>query len=331
MGRQEELSETGMRTIDAMHKQRYSLAAIASEINRHRTTVSRYLKRGIGVKSRPRSGRPVKLSEHSKRQIWREASNNGSNCTKIRDELALDVSTRTVLRCVHQNPNLKFMKKMTRPQMTDQHKANRVDWCLKRLLWDEEWHHYVFTDEKKFNLDGPDGWAYYWHDLRKDQEVFSKRQLGGSSVMVWAGFGWNGKTPIYFMDGNINSVKYTTMLQDQATPHLPLCAESPVIFQQDNCSVHTSNLTKHWLNQHFDWDNQWPSKSPDLNPMENLWGILSRKVYPSCKQYRTVNELKVAIEAAWAEITMEMMQKLITSMTSRVIAVISVDGDSLNV
>jgi hypothetical protein len=38
---------------------------------------------------------------------------------------------------------------------------------------------------KKFNLDGPDGVACYWHDLRKEQ-IFSKRQQGGGSLMVWA-------------------------------------------------------------------------------------------------------------------------------------------------
>jgi hypothetical protein len=27
-------------------------------------------------------------------------------------------------------------------------------------------------------LDGPDGNSYYWHDLRKEKEIFSKRQQG---------------------------------------------------------------------------------------------------------------------------------------------------------
>ena len=37
---------------------------------------------------------------------------------------------------------------------------------------------------KKFNLDGPDGLAYYWHDLRMEELTFSRRQQGGGSVMV---------------------------------------------------------------------------------------------------------------------------------------------------
>lgn len=32
--------------------------------------------------------------------------------------------------------------------------------------------------KKKIKLDGPGGWSYYWHDLRKIPETFSKRQQG---------------------------------------------------------------------------------------------------------------------------------------------------------
>ncbi|CAF4303451.1 unnamed protein product, partial [Rotaria magnacalcarata] len=58
------------------------------------------------------------------------------------------------------------------------------------MTWNNEWHKAVWPDEKKINLDGPDGFSYYWHDLRKEEEIFSTRSLGGGSVMIWASFGW---------------------------------------------------------------------------------------------------------------------------------------------
>ncbi len=48
----------------------------------------------------------------------------------------------------------------------------------------------VFSDEKKFNLDGPDRLTHYWHDLRKVETIRSRRVHGGGSVMVWGCFGW---------------------------------------------------------------------------------------------------------------------------------------------
>lgn len=43
-----------------------------------------------------------------------------------------------------------------------------------------------FTGEKKCILVAPDGWTYYYHDLRKEKKFFSKRRMGGDSVMIWA-------------------------------------------------------------------------------------------------------------------------------------------------
>ena len=62
------------------------------------------------------------------------------------------------------------------------------------MTWNEAWHNVIWSDEKKFNLDGPGGFSYYRHDLRKEEEIFSIRRQGGSSVMIWASFDWTGKS-----------------------------------------------------------------------------------------------------------------------------------------
>ena len=53
--------------------------------------------------------------------------------------------------------------------------------------------------KKKFNLDGPYGYRYYWHDLRKEKQYFSKRHFGGGSLMIWGAYGLNGNTYLFFM------------------------------------------------------------------------------------------------------------------------------------
>ncbi len=76
----------------------------------------------------------------------------------------------------------------------------------------EKWWTVVWSDEKKFNLDGQDGVQYYWADLRKERELFSKNAHGGGSVMVWAGFSWDGATDIVFIDGRLDSAGYREVL-----------------------------------------------------------------------------------------------------------------------
>ena len=59
----------------------------------------------------------------------------------------------------------------------------------------------MWSDEKKFNLDGRDGLVYKWHDLRKEKQWFSKRHSGGQSVIVWACFAGQLKSELAFLVG----------------------------------------------------------------------------------------------------------------------------------
>lgn len=76
------------------------------------------------------------------------------------------------------------------------HKTARLYIASEYVNWKEEWRNLLFNDEKKFNLDGPDGMQCYWHDLRRVKEIRMSRNFGGGSVMVWGGFSYQGKIPL---------------------------------------------------------------------------------------------------------------------------------------
>ena len=70
----------------------------------------------------------------------------------------------------------------------------------------------------------------------------------------------------------------------------------------------------------------WPARSPDLNPIENLWGILTQNVFKNGQQYQSVLELKIEIERQWNEINDDILKNLINSMPQRIFQVINNSG-----
>lgn len=98
---------------------------------------------------------------------------------------------------------------------------------------------------------------------------------------------------------------------------------------QDIATVHKSRAMTEWfklLDKHV---MPWPSKSPDLNPIENVWCVLSRMIYGNRKQLGTVKGLEEAILDAWDKITPSMLRNHIKSMPKRCLAVVKSDGNKI--
>ena len=67
------------------------------------------------------------------------------------------------------------------------------------------------TNEKNFNLDRPNGWAYYWRDIRKKERIFLKRNFGGDLLMIWGGVFALDTLDLAFPTTRINSMEYQTI------------------------------------------------------------------------------------------------------------------------
>ena len=69
---------------------------------------------------------------------------------------------------------------------------------------------------------------------------------------------------------------------------------------------------------------EWPSQSPDLNPIEHAFPLLKTKLKGKCPKNK--QELKTVAVEAWQSITRDETQRLQMSMHSRLQAVIDCKG-----
>ena len=74
----------------------------------------------------------------------------------------------------------------------------------------------------------------------------------------------------------------------------------------------------------------WPSLSPDLNPMENVWSILSQRVYCNGRQFETKEKLIETIKTCWERIENEVIDSLVAGMKNRCIEILKNNGEILN-
>jgi hypothetical protein len=217
-------------------------------------------------------------------------------------------------------------KKRKAPKTDDRIKRQRLDWAEDRRGLTEWWKSVIFTDEKKFNLDGPDGLNSYWHDKRKEKLRFEKRQQGGASIMFWGAMGARGLGPLVKVEGNINSAKYQDLLRDHFLPNAARIGGRYFILQHDGASVHRSASTMAWLRAENINTLDWPSHSPDMNIIENLWGMMAREVYRGGRVFSNKHQLERACRDAWASISHQYILSLYDSMPKRINELIEAHG-----
>jgi len=308
-----------------------SVLDLAKELGRDRRTVESYVK-SPNIKERKDKGKRRKISLRDKRQIHRQLIRepNGTSASIFQKAGAAQMSRAT--RCSVLNEIAKNIKPISRPPLNETHKQKRLDWAQMYLKTNFE--DVLFTDESRATLDGPDGWAKVWNPTGAETPHRIRRQQGGGGVMFWAGIiGDELVGPFRVPEGvKLTSKSYISFLDDhllQWLDDLPLLRRSQIIFMHDNAPSHSAKATTAYLAS-IDFKGKslmtWPPCSPDLNPIEQLWSILKRKVYEGGQQFSSKEVLWRKVDEAARAIRPSEIRKLTESMDKRLFKVISKHG-----
>ena len=125
-------------------------------------------------------------------------------------------------------------------------------------------------------------------------------------------------------EGTMNSEKYYEILEDEFLPIAVAELGEDLVFQQDSATPHVEKNVKKLLNRYVPELLSWPSRSPDLNSLENVWGRVKQRVYSH--NPANVEELQNCIEEEMNNIPNNYCENLIRSMDNRVAMLIEEEG-----
>ena len=145
----------------------------------------------------------------------------------------------------------------------------------------EDWENKFFNDKSMFKFIDSDGHIY----IRRKNESYDRRYVtttvkyGGGSLMFWRGFSFYGTDILVEIKGTLNQNKHMELLNEHLLP-----------YAKENLSKMDIPAGQHILPQNKRSQTLFSKKfcdcdarSPDLNPLENLWSIIKAQIKKNLK------------------------------------------------
>ena len=159
--------------------------------------------------------------------------------------------------------------------------------------------------------------------------------FGGVQVSFWAAITHKGFLAWSFYNGALDGPAYLKILKAQLIKNASkaLGRDSGWRFQQDNAPWHTAHIVQAWMEAKDIDQLDWPANSPDLNPIENIWAQMNRKLV--AKKFTNRTELQMRVEEIIGEMNAEephtnYFKNLYLSMPKRFEKVLEAGGRPVN-
>ena len=326
--------------------------------------VKRWLQRFAdtgAVENEPKPGRNPILSDTAVAQAseWLLGTQHGG-CKSVAQALHTSgkssklVDRRTVSRAVVKHKakdgiKIRPLSGKPRKQLTAVNKAKRLAFCKKNLR--RCWKTTLFTDRKKFPFyyPGQKVQAVSWgvEGAPREAPAVNHAQV----VNLYAGISIHGITKLHIVTGtsshkttyknklgkaarNITTSEYKDVVESTFLPGgrklFSMHGVSTWTLQQDNDPTHKAahGVVAAWNAKHASSVNvlqPWPPNSPDLNPIENLWGYLEAEM--NKKGCATFAAYKEELQKLAKSLPLTYLSKLVRSMPNRLAECIRLGGD----
>lgn len=239
-----------------------------------------------------------------------------------------DVTSRTVRNYIRKTS---FRSRIPRkvPYLSKKNINRRIELANEWSSYEnEDWDKIIWSDETKINLFSSDGRKRCYRKANSALELkncLPTIKHGGGSIMVWGCMSSKGCGNLVIIRGTMDKYVYKTILtKNLRASAIKLGLEEDFIFQQDNDPKHTSQYVSDYFVKKDINLLDWPSQSPDLNPIEHLWDHIKCEVRK--KKPKNIKELEKYVIEIWNSIDPEVCKKIVRTMYDRASEVLKSKG-----
>ncbi|KAI3361613.1 hypothetical protein L3Q82_013752, partial [Scortum barcoo] len=260
------------------------------------------------VKTLQGRGRKATVSTRLARKIQRQVRVNPRITTKaLLAELSstgVTISRQTVQRTLHQG-GLHGRRPRKTPLLQPRHVKARLAYAKADIDKNESvWSSVLWSDEIKIELYEHRDVVFVW---RKNNEAYKPKNTsltvkhGGSSLMFWWCFAASGTGKLVKVEGIMKKEQYFKILKEnikQSAENLDM--GECWTYQQDSDPKRKAKVVKKWFQDNDVNILEWPSQSLDLNPIENLWVVLKKRV--AARKPSSLKDLEAFAKEEWLKL-----------------------------
>ncbi|CAF1003959.1 unnamed protein product [Rotaria magnacalcarata] len=288
--------------------------------------VSKKLKKNLPLSNAPGQGRKKASTPIDDRNFLRLCKKYRTESSRIlSSELMLSngkhFSARTVRRRLL-DMGYKSYQAKKKPLRTPGHKKQRLLFAREHQYWSQEWNNIIWSDEAHFEVLNRKNRTFVRRLRSESDQPFNfipKVQGGGGSISVWGCMAGGARGPLVIYSGKVNGPAYVKIIEEALPSFIENAFDSSNknwMFMQDNAPPHRSKYTMKWLQDKGIKVMKWPASSPDLNPIENLWDHIDKKL--TQMKPTNITQLEQMIQTIWSGITCLQCKTLVDSMPRRI-------------
>lgn len=224
----------------------------------------------------------------------------------------------------------KNVKSVWQPPTSARIRANRLAYVDRWLVGGRSTiGDVIWSDETTVKSQPNTRREKHWTPPTTPRPTQARVHSGGISQMFWGCVSKYGRGPLITIDGTMDQKLYLEVLRDQLLPELEYAqANIPGEwkFMQDNCPAHRSQNVRAFLQENNVECIEWPAYSPDLNPIENVWAWMKRKLAAENPPCETNEQLVDAFLRIWEQLTPELCARFCDGYEKRLKAVKKAKG-----